>query len=195
MRASLFLGTAALGLCAVLAPASASAQELVHRFINPSFGGNPFYSDHLFSIAGLDRPDEPEEPAEPPQTEGERIAEAIRARLLANLQSDIQQAIERAQPGQSGTFEVDNQRISFVKTTTETRVTFVNTTTGETRQVVIPVRSATGTASASAAAPSATANSAERALGAATTGAGSLTYSTTLGGGAPLEPPVTGRGF
>ncbi len=141
----------------------AQAQELTHRFLNPSFGGNPFYSDHLLGIANIHRPDEPEDTGEEPPSEEELIASQIRARLLSGLSGDILDRIEAARPGESGNFEFGDQRISFTRSATETRVTFVNSRTGETRTVVIPVRppsrfSSTGLGTRAA--------SAEQALGA-----------------------------
>ncbi len=174
----------------------AHAQELTHRFINPSFGGNPFYSDHLLSIANIHRPREPEEPAAEPPTEEELIASQVRARLLSGLSSDILTRIESAQPGESGDFEFGDQRISFTRTRTETLVTFVNSRTGETRRVVIPVNNQTapsfgslGVGTSPLAAGSARASSAEQALGALGALPGSSLTSGLLKPG-PLEVPL-----
>ena len=122
-----------------LAPAQAGAQELVHRFINPSFGGNPFYSDHLLTIANIDRPAQPEDPADPAPTEEELLVAQLQSSLNSQLQSQILDRIRNAQPGQSGNFTLGSSQISFTKTATETRVTFVNSETGETKVIVIPV--------------------------------------------------------
>ncbi len=151
----------------------ASAQELVHRFINPSFGGNPFYSEHLLGIANIHRPDEPEEPAADPPTQEELLARQIRERLLGQLSDEIEEQIQDAQPGESGTFDLGNQRISFTRTATETRVTFTDTATGETQVVVLPVQGSSG-----AFATSVGAFSAEQALGA---GGTSLTPTSSMG--------------
>jgi curli production assembly/transport component CsgF len=130
----------AVALVFMAAP-QAGAQELVHTFRNPSFGGNPFYSDHLNTTAGYSRPKQREE-VTPPLTEDDLLAQQIRSRLTSSLTSDIIQRIEAAKPGESGEFVFGNQRITFQRGTTETRVTFANTTTGETREIVIPVRPA-----------------------------------------------------
>ncbi len=187
------LAAAAAGLVA----APASAQELVHRFINPSFGGNPFNSSHLLAIAQIDRPAEPEEPAEPVPTEEELIARQIRARFLSNLSSDIIQQIERAQPGQSGEFTFGNQRVSFTRTATETRITFTNIDTGVTDTITVPVRTGSSLFASTTPTPvsPAAALSAERALGASVASSnGGMAYTSTLNPG-PVELPVTGRGF
>jgi curli production assembly/transport component CsgF len=162
LAAALLGGVAAASLGA----GAAHAQEMTHRFINPSFGGNPFYSDHLLGIANIHRPDEPKEPTTPPVTEEELLASQLRARLLSQLSSQILARIQSAQPGDTGNFELGNQRISFTRTATETRITFVNADTGETNTVVIPVQSAGSSASATASASSQPLISAEQVLGA-----------------------------
>ena len=159
----------------------AQAQELTYRFINPSFGGNPFYSEHLLGIANIHRPDAPEEPATPVPTEEELLARQLQARFLSQLSSTIRERIEGARPGESGEFEFGDQRISFTRTATETRVTFVNTRTGETRVIVIPVQPSGGSGfagGASAAGAPAGSLSAEQALGAS--------------GSSLAAPPTTG---
>lgn len=157
-----------------------SAQELTHRFINPSFGGNPFYSDHLLGIANIHRPKQPEKPGDPPPTEEELIASQIRARLLSQLSGDVLDRIQAAQPGETGQFEFGEQRISFTRTQTETQVTFLNIRTGETQRLTIPVSPGSRRFSGSL---GATTPSAEQALGAL----GSLPQ-----GGSLLIPPPIG---
>jgi curli production assembly/transport component CsgF len=150
-----------IALGASVAVSGAEAQELTHRFINPSFGGNPFNSEHLLGIANIHRPEQPEAQT-PIPTEEELLARQIQSRFNAQLQSQIIERIQSAQPGQSGSFELGNQRISFTRTLTETRITFLNTTTGESRLVVVPVNSSGAAIGASAGG----ASSPERALGA-----------------------------
>ena len=191
LRAGASRGAIAAVIFATLAaaPSAAEAQELVHRFINPSFGGNPFYSEHLLGIANIHRPDQPEDPEEPLPTEEERLVEQLQASLNAQVSSQILDRIRNAQPGQSGEFTLGVQRISFVRTATETRVTFLNTTTGERREIIVPVPpgsgsfGSTGTALASG-------RSAEQALGALGTvpnGPLSGSQSSSLLGNPPLQ--------
>ncbi len=169
------------------APSAAEAQELVHRFINPSFGGNPFYSEHLLGIANIHRPDAPEEPEDPVPTEEEQLVAQLQSSLNAQVQSQILDRIRNARPGQTGEFTLGEQRISFTRTATETRVTFVNTRTGERREIVIPVPGAnTGTAGVATAAR----RSPEQALGGLGTvpnGPLSGTQSSSLLGTPPLQ--------
>lgn len=177
------------GICAALAvlltsglaAGEARAQELVHRFINPSFGGNPFNSDHLLSIATIHRPKEPKEATKAPSQE-ESIANTLRGRILGNLSDDILDQILEAKPGDSGNFELGDQRISYTRTTTETRVTFFNSRTGETTNFVIPDETKSASSLVSQNAPSA-----EQMLSAP----GSVRSGLDLGGSlapAPLSP-------
>lgn len=144
---------AAMALAMTLGATPAAAQDLVHRFINPSFGGNPFYSEHLIAVANIHRPSAPTEDT---PTDEDLIAQQLRARLLAQLQGNILDSIQNAAVGSSGTFEVGNQTISFTRTATETRITFTNANTGETNTVVLPA-SSTGTTSVAAEAAAASA--------------------------------------
>ena len=167
------------------APSAAQAQELVHRFINPSFGGNPFYSEHLLGIANIHRPAQPEEPADPLPTEEEQLVAQLQSSLNSQIQSQLLDRIRNAQPGQSGNFTLGDQQISFARTATETRVTFLNTKTGESRVIVVPVPGAnTGTLAARP--------SAEQSLGAlGTIAGGPLTGAQTVTPGSSLlgTPP------
>lgn len=165
----------ASAFCIVVAcfgAAPAYAQELSHRFINPSFGGNPFYSEHLRAIAEIDRPNEPEEPTEDPPSEEELLAAQLRAQFLSQLSGDIRTRIQNARPGDTGDFELGDQRISFVRTQTETQITFVNTRTGETRRVVLPVNPSSSQF--------------------ANRGSGRVSAEQALGGGGSLPGPLGG---
>ena len=147
VRLVVWAGLAPLAL--IGSASTASAQDLVHGFINPSFGGNPFYGEHLLNIANIHRPAEPEEPAAPVPTAEELLVSQLQAQLNSTLSTNILRAIQTAQPGQSGEFLLGGSRINYTRTATATRVTFTNLTTGEVREIVIPSGS-TGTALAGA---------------------------------------------
>lgn len=116
----------------------AAAQELSHRFVNPSFGGNPFYSEHLLAIANIHRPAQPEDPAEDPPTEEELLAAQLRSQFLAQLSADIRQRILTAQDGATGSFDLGTTRISFVRRGNSIEITFLDTGTGQESRIVIP---------------------------------------------------------
>lgn len=149
-----------------LAAAPAQAQDLVHHFIDPSFGGNPFYSDHLLAIANIDRPAQPTTPTTTP-TQEDLIAQQLQARLLSTLSGNILDSINNAKVGDTGNFALGNQTISFSKTATETTVTFTNTTTGEVNTVVIPADGASSSSTTGAAMAAATPGASTSTLAAA----------------------------
>ena len=179
-------GLVAASIAVVAVPAQ--AQDLVHRFINPSFGGNPFYSEHLLSIANIHRPAEPTTETETPSQE-QLLAEQLRARLLSQLSGNILDRIQNAPVGTSDNFEFGNQRISFTRTATETRVTFTNVTTGEVNTVVLPADT-TGAASAGAAAQSATAVAEAQARAAAASASLQAAGARALGTSAPAAAGI-----
>ncbi len=127
------LGLFSIG--AIGASAPAAAQEMVFTFQNPSFGGNPFYSEHLLAIAGFDRPTQPT----PTTSPEDLLAAQLRAQLTSTLSANILTTIQTAKPGDMGSFTVGNQQIDYSRTATETTVVFTNTKTGETSTLVIPV--------------------------------------------------------
>jgi len=199
-RRTRLAAAAGVALAAIVAAAPASAQELVHRFVSPGFGGNPFNADYLLNTANIHRPSEPEPPAEPAPSEEELIARQIQARFLSQLSSDISSAIQNAQPGDSGEFTLGDQIIRFTRTATETRITFVNGRTGTSSELVIPasqIASLLSGAGTSAVGLS-NAKSAEQALGAQGSGVGTITGVgglQSLEGAGSLEARLQTPGF
>lgn len=116
----------------------AQAQELTFGFTNPSFGGNPFYSAHLLGVATAQRPERPSTGAGP-LTPEQLFARQLQSRLLSALSAGLVQAITGSAPGDSGEFQLGDQRIFFERTDTEIRVRIFNELTGETTEIVVPV--------------------------------------------------------
>lgn len=178
--------------------APASAQEIVQRFINPSFGGNPFYSDHLLGVATAQRPERDRGDARE-LTETEQFARQLQSRLLSALSSSLVQSITGAAPGTSGEFTVGDQTIFFERTLAEIRLRITNTVTGEVTEIVVPVLNFARPGGAPNGAPAgATASSPSTlstASGPLVTSAGSLGASGPLTP-SPLEPAnVTSGGL
>ena len=126
-----------LGLLLASAGGACEAQELSFKFTNPSFGGNPFYADHLLAVATAQRPEKPSE--EDGLSEGEQFARQIQSRILSALSSSIVEAITGSAPGTSGEFTVGDQTIFFERTLTEIRLTITDNVTGEVTVIVVPV--------------------------------------------------------
>jgi curli production assembly/transport component CsgF len=197
MPRRLALGSCCVGaaLAAMFVAAPAGAQDLVHRFITPSFGGNPFYSDHLLSIANIHRPAAPEEETEDPPSNEQLIAQQIRARFLSQLSGDIIDRIQDAEVGDSGNFEFGDQRISFTRTTAGTRITFLNQSTGETQELFLPAQDQSASLLSTAATKNLASPSAEQVLSVTGSGAGLSSGNITAGLLDPgsLEIPLRGQ--
>lgn len=134
------------GLSVALISAPAQSQQLVHTFLDPAFGGNPFNYESLIGVANINRPAQPTTPVTTP-TQEQLLASQLRTQLLSQLSGQIRDQIANARPGQSGQFALGDQQVSYAATTTATTVTFVDPRTGQTNTVVLP---ASGTTSASA---------------------------------------------
>lgn len=166
-------------LVAIALATPASAQELKFEFRNPSFGGNPFNSDHLLATATAQRPPQKSNGADGTGelTEAQLFARQIQSRLLSALSSSVVEAITGSDPGTSGEFTVGDQKISFERTLSEIRLSIFDNSTGETTDIVVPVLTLNNNnANAAAAAASAAGtNSVESSLAASLTGNTSLT--------------------
>lgn len=126
----------------VLACTPAAAQEMRFEFNNPSFGGNPFNSDHLLATATAQRPERKSDSASGGSeqlTEAQLFARQIQSRLLSALSSSVVEAITGSDPGASGEFTVGDQRISFERTLSEIRLRIFDSTSGETTEIIVPV--------------------------------------------------------
>lgn len=168
-----YLRLAALGVMALASPVS--AQELKFEFRNPSFGGNPFNSDHLLATATAQRPPQKSNGADGTGelTEAQLFARQIQSRLLSALSSSVVEAITGSDPGTSGEFTVGDQKISFERTLGEIRLSIFDNSTGETTDIVVPVLTLNNANAAAASAVGA--NSVESSLAASLTGNTSLT--------------------
>ena len=168
-----YLPFAALGVLALATPAS--AQELKFEFRNPSFGGNPFNSDHLLATATAQRPPQKSSGANGTGelTEAQLFARQIQSRLLSALSSSVVEAITGSNPGTSGEFTVGDQKISFERSLSDIRLSIFDNSTGETTEIVVPVLTLNN-ANATAAS-TASGSSVESSLAASLTGNTSLT--------------------
>lgn len=126
-----------VGLVLAFGAGASEAQELSFKFTNPSFGGNPFYADHLLAVASAQRPEKPSEDSG--LSEGEQFARQIQSRILSALSSSIVEAITGSEPGTSGEFTVGDQTIFFERTLTEIRLTITDNVSGEVTVIVVPV--------------------------------------------------------
>ncbi len=101
----------------VLLSGAASAQELVYQPVNPSFGGNPFNSAHLLSIANAQNDFEPEEDdaADAGSSDVDRFVRSLQSRLLSSLSSEVADAIFGEDAQDEGRIEFGDQTIEFAR--------------------------------------------------------------------------------
>lgn len=143
MRGCLIL--AALTLAAVSLAAgpggAALAGELVYTPRNPSFGGNPFYSEHLLGTANANN--KFEKPSSnsgllaqsDPSKEFERV---IQSSLLSRISSQIADQIYGENARDSGRFVIGSTTVDFAKSGGSTSVTITDSSTGGRTVIQIP---------------------------------------------------------
>lgn len=131
------LRTALCAAAVAVFSASASAEDLVYKPINPSFGGNPFNSPHLLGIANAQNKFKDPSSAST-GSEADIFARQLQSRLLSALSSQIVEAIFGDNPQQQGTIQFGGQTIEFVRGLEEVTLTITNDETGEETTIVIP---------------------------------------------------------
>lgn len=93
----------------------ALGQELLYKPLNPSFGGNPFNSAHLLSLA--DRQNQFKETPDPfdrfQQSSTDQFQRQIQSALLGRVSSQIADQILGEDAADSGRFSIDSTEISF----------------------------------------------------------------------------------
>ena len=126
----------ALGCCAMAAPAL--AQDLVHEPISPTFGGNPFNSNHILGTANAQN--NTRDPDAVDRSDQSSIfARQLESRLLSALSSQIVDAIFGENPQDQGTITFGGQTIEFFRGLDEVTLIIRNDDTGEETRIVIPL--------------------------------------------------------
>ena len=126
----------AIACCATAIPAS--AQDLVHEPISPTFGGNAFNSSHILGIANAQNKNR--DPNAIDRTNQSSIfARQLESRLLSALSSQIVDAIFGENPQEQGTITFGGQTIEFFRGLDEVTLIIRNDDTGEETRIVIPL--------------------------------------------------------
>ena len=126
----------AIACCATAIPAS--AQDLVHEPISPTFGGNAFNSSHILGIANAQNKNR--DPNAIDRTNQSSIfARQLESRLLSALSSQIVDAIFGDNPQEQGTITFGGQTIEFFRGLDEVTLIIRNDDTGEETRIVIPL--------------------------------------------------------
>lgn len=130
-----FAAFVTLGFVAAGAPAH--ADELTHKFINPSFGGNPFNSSHLLGIANAQNDNE-RSAAATREAQSEQFVRLLQSRLLSALAGQVSDAIlgENAQP--VGRIVYGEQTVEWETQLDTIRLTITDASLGSVTVVEIP---------------------------------------------------------
>lgn len=138
-RAVRALTVAWLGVAGVAMPlgSEAVAQDIVYQPVNPSFGGNPFNSNHLLGIANAQN-DFTNPASSSNSSQADIFARQLQSRLLSALSSQIVTAIFGDNPQESGTISFGGQTVRFIRSLTEVTITIINDDTGEETVIVVP---------------------------------------------------------
>jgi len=129
---------AAFGAVFVLVAVPAAAQDLVHRPISPTFGGNPFNSNHILGTANAQN-DTRDPRSETTSTEADIFARQLQSRLLSALSSQVVDAIFGDNPQEQGVISFGGQTIEFFRSLDEVTLTIRNDETGEETRIVVPL--------------------------------------------------------
>jgi curli production assembly/transport component CsgF len=126
-------------LAAVVAfAAPVAAQDLVHRPISPTFGGNPFNSNHVLGVANANN-NTRDPRAASTNSQADIFARQLQSRLLSALSSQIVDAIFGDNPQEQGTISFGGQTIEFFRSLSEVTLIIRNDTTGEETRIVVPL--------------------------------------------------------
>lgn len=129
---------AALAAVSALASIPAAAQDLVHEPISPTFGGNPFNSNHILGTANAQN-DYRDPRSTSSSSQADIFARQLQSRLLSSLSSQIVNAIFGENPQESGTISFGGQTITFFRSLDSVTLTITNDDTGEETRIVVPL--------------------------------------------------------
>ena len=124
--------------CGVLLAAPLAAQDLVHEPISPTFGGNPFNSQHVLGVANANN-DFRDPRSSSTNSQADIFARQLQSRLLSALSSQIVDAIFGDNPQENGTISFGGQTIEFFRSLEEVTLIIRNDTTGEETRIVVPL--------------------------------------------------------
>lgn len=127
----------------------ATAQDLVYRPINPSFGGNPGNSAHLLGIASAQRSAtardaeddarrRADDPVSPDRTDADLFVRQLEGRLFSALAGRVTEAIFSDTPEDSGRVTFGTTTVEFSRTTESIRLLITDTLDGSVTEIEVP---------------------------------------------------------
>lgn len=128
---------------------SVSAQDLVYRPVNPSFGGNPLNSAHLLGTASAQRTATARNadsgfggrtPGEttPGQSDADLFVRQLQGRLLSALAAEVTDAIFGTTPQDGGTVTFGTTTVEFARTVDSIRLVIADNLNGTVTEIVVP---------------------------------------------------------
>jgi curli production assembly/transport component CsgF len=129
---------ASLVAAALVIAAPVAAQDVVYRPISPTFGGNPFNSNHVLGVANANN-NTRDPRATSTNSQADIFARQLQSRLLSALSSQIVNAIFGDNPQEQGTITFGGQTIEFFRSLEEVTLIIRNDETGEETRIVVPL--------------------------------------------------------
>ncbi len=117
---------------------SVLAQDLVYQPISPTFGGNPFNSNHILGTAGAQN-DTTDPNSASNSSQSSIFARQLESRLLSALSSQIVDAIFGENPQEQGTISFGGQTIEFFRSLDDVTLIIRNDDSSEETRIVIPL--------------------------------------------------------
>lgn len=130
--------TACCGALFLCVGTSATAQDLVHTPISPTFGGNPFNSNHVLGVANAQN-NTRDPRSQQTNSQADIFARQLQSRLLSALSSQVVDAIFGDNPQEQGTISFGGQTIEFFRTLDEVVLILRDDDTGEETRIVVPL--------------------------------------------------------
>lgn len=143
--------TVLLLLLPMAAAAPAYSGELVYTPINPSFGGSPLNSSHLFAVANAQREatasdadDDllgdggPLDPGVARDDTADLFVRQLQGRLLSALAGQVTDAIFGDNPQDQGTVQFGDTTVTFVRSLDSIRLTIFDAIDGTTTEIIVP---------------------------------------------------------
>lgn len=139
----------ALAVTATLWSQSVSAQDLVYKPVNPSFGGNPLNSAHLLGTASAQRTATARNTdnglggsapgaTTPGQSDADLFVRQLQGRLLSALAAEVTDAIFGANPQEGGTVTFGTTTVEFTRTVDSIRLVIADNLNGTVTEIVVP---------------------------------------------------------
>lgn len=129
---------AGLVACVMLVAVPAAAQDITYEPVSPTFGGNPFNSQHVLGVANANN-DFRDPRASSNNSQADIFARQLQSRLLSALSSQIVDAIFGENPQESGTISFGGQTINFFRSLEEVTIIIRDDATGEETRIVVPL--------------------------------------------------------